>query len=115
MSDVVVTVPQRLWSEWLDEGDLPGEEETGEEWDFYLWGRRPDIKRGERVYVCAHGKLRGYAPLTRIASYGDRFGLVRQGGAVACTIDEPIIGFRGWRYAWWSRDDERPFPNWREP
>ena len=28
MSDVVVTVPKRLWDEWIAEGDLPGEEPT---------------------------------------------------------------------------------------
>jgi hypothetical protein len=33
---------------------------------------------------------------------------VRGGGAVACTIDEPIVGFRGWRNRWWNREDEKP-------
>jgi hypothetical protein len=39
--------------------------------------------------------------------------LQRRGGAV--TLDEPIRGFRGWRYRWWSLESERPFPGWREP
>lgn len=115
MADVVVTVPKRLWQEWIAEGDLPGETETGEEYAFSIWGSPPDIKPGERVYIVAHGKLRGYAPLTRIIAGYRRgeFALCRAGEAVSCTIDEPIVGFRGWRYAWWSRDDERPFPDWR--
>lgn len=32
---------------------------------------------------------------------------------MACTIPAPVTGFRGWRYRWWSRDDEIPFPDWR--
>jgi hypothetical protein len=39
---------------------------------------------------------------------------VRKGNAVACTIDEPIPGFRGLRKRWWSRDIEKPFPNWKD-
>lgn len=116
MPDVVVTVPKRIWQEWVEEGDLPGDEETGAEYAFWLWGPQPDIQPGQRVYVVAHGRLRGYAPLTWIESDGEgRFGLCREGGAVACTIEEPIRGFRGWRYRWWSREDERPFPGWQTP
>lgn len=40
--------------------------------------------------------------------------IVRKGNAVACTIDEPIPGFRGLRKRWWSRDIEKPFPNWKD-
>jgi hypothetical protein len=115
MSDVVVTVPKGLWQEWIVEGDLPGDEDTGQEYAFYLGGPMPDIRPGERVYVIAHGKLRGYAPLTRIMRTAQGFALVRSGGAVACTIDRPITGFRGWRYRDWQREDETPFPNWRQP
>lgn len=111
MSDVLVTVPKNRWAEWVAEGDAPGDEESGAEYVFWVGGPLPDIKPGERVYICAHGKLRGYAPLIRAVP---GYGLIRGGGAVACTIDEPITGFRGWRYRWWSRDDERPFPDWRE-
>lgn len=39
--------------------------------------------------------------------------IVRKGGAVACTIDEPIPGFRGLRKRWWDRAIERPFPEWK--
>ena len=113
MSDVVVTVPKRLWLEWIAEGDLPGDDPTGDEYAFWLGGSPPAIAAGERVYIVAHGKLRGYAPLTRIISSGSGFGLCRAGNAVACTIDEPISGFRGFRYVWWGREAERPFPDWR--
>lgn len=41
------------------------------------------------------------------------FALVRRAGAVAVTIPEPITGFRGWRYRWWPREAEVPFPDWR--
>jgi hypothetical protein len=30
-------------------------------------------------------------------------------------IGEPIRGFQGWRYRWWEREDERPFPEWQVP
>ena len=36
-------------------------------------------------------------------------------GTWACTIDEPISGFRGLRKRWWDRSIERPFPDWRTP
>lgn len=115
VSDVVVTVPKRLWADWIAEGDLPGEDPTGDEYGFFLAGPRPIIQPGERVYIVAHDKLRGYAPLTRVVPYGGGFALCREGNAVACTIDAPIRGFRGWRYRWWDREDERPFPDWRAP
>lgn len=118
MSDVVVTCPKRLWLDWLDEGDLPGDQPSGDEYAFWLGGPRPRIEPGARVYVVAHGKLRGYAPLTRIELAGAPafgFALIRGGGAVACTIDAPVTGFRGWRYRFWQREDERPFPDWRQP
>lgn len=114
--DVCVTVPKRLWNSWIEEGDLPDDPPTGTEYVFWLsyWGP-PDISPGERVYIVAHGKLRGYSPLTYLDTDCNRLALIREGGAVACTIDESIIGFRGWRYRHWDRDDERPFPNWRQP
>ena len=115
MPDVVVTVPRAKWPEWIDEGDLPGDVESGEEYAFSLWGTPPDIEPNDRVYIVAHGRLRGYAPLTRIIAGYRRgeFALCRSGHAVACTIDEPIVGFRGWRYRHWDRRAEKPFPNWR--
>lgn len=137
--DVVVTVPKELWSEWLCEGDLaadnacrePVEWEGEFEYGFNIGKRRPDIVPGDRVYVVAHGHLRGYAPLVEVEPYSTRFGgdgrgyaLVRRGGAVACTLPGPagtshpaglaiVKGFRGFRYRWWRYEDEIPFPAWR--
>jgi hypothetical protein len=63
-----------------------------------------------------NGRLRGFAPLVRIQHEGGRrYSLVRAGGAVAVTIAERIPGFRGFRYRWWDRSLERPFPDWRTP
>ena|SRR5436190_2209206 len=115
MADVVVTVPKGRWSDWIDEGDLPGDDWSGDEFGFYLFGGVPDVAIGERIYVVAFGRLRGYAPLTRVVPLQRGIVLAREGGAVACTIDEPITGFRGWRYRWWEREDEKPFSDWRTP
>lgn len=115
MSDVVVTVPKWFWAEWICEGDAAGDPSTGEEWGFFLGGRAPKIEKGERVYIVAHGKLRGFAPLTRVAPTDRGFALCREAGAVAVTIEESIRGFQGWRYRWWEREMERPFPEWRTP
>lgn len=116
--DVVVTIPKGIWFDWLAEGDAAGEPATGEEWGYTTWGVKPDIKLGERVYVVAHGRLRGYAPLTTL-EFDQRsgpmgyVGLGRKAGAVAVTIQEPIKGFRGWRYRWWEQSSEMPFPDWK--
>jgi hypothetical protein len=117
--DIVVTVPKGQWQSWIAEGDLPGE---APEYESHFWignSALPPIEPGERVYIVAHGKLRGYAPLVRKeqrCQLNPRAScLVRTGNAVAVTIDEPIRGFQGWRYAWWSRDDEKPFPDWMQP
>lgn len=122
MPDVVVTVPKSFYFEgktglaaWVAEGDLPGDEWSGEDSHFYLGGSAPNIQPGERVYVVCEGKLRGYAPLIRIERYGNSYALVRRGGAVAVTLDEPIRGFQGARYRWWDREQERPFPDWTRP
>jgi hypothetical protein len=115
--DVVVTVPLSFGLDtWIAEGDPAGSPWSGESWHFYLGGPVPNITPGERVYVTYNRKLRGYAPLVRIERYqGGRYALVRQGGAVACTIAKPIPGFRGFRYVWWSREDEQLFPTWQQP
>lgn len=118
MSDVVVTVPARLWRAWIAEEDLPGQEP---EYESHFWlPVLPRIEPGERVYVVAHGAIRGYAPLVRaearcvLAPY--RACLVRAGGAVAVTVPGlEVVGFRGYRYRWWERETEVPFPRWREP
>lgn len=111
--DVAVTVPKDLWGLWLEEGDLPGDHPTGEEWHFYTGGGKPDIVAGCRVYVVAHGRLRGYSPLKRLSPAGVGIGFIRGASAVAVTIPEPIRGFRGWRYRWWDREDEVGFPDWK--
>lgn len=122
MSDIVVTVPKDEWGRWLEEGDLApdGSEagmvhrSSGDEYGFTV-PTAPAVSKGERVYIVAHSKLRGYAPLLRVERTPTGFALVRGGNAVAITIDQPIQGFRGWRYRWWDRMAERPFPNWRSP
>jgi hypothetical protein len=121
MPDVVCTVPKGLWDEWIAEGDAASTDGTPAPWEgeseyfFRLGGPVPQIEPGQHVYIVAHGKLRGYAPLVRIDPEWSAFYLVRRGGAVAVTIDEPIRGFRGWRYVWWKPEDEKPFPEWRTP
>ena len=113
--DVVVTVPKSFGLDtWIAEGDLPGQPWSGEDWHFYLGGPVPNIKPGERVYVIYDGKLRGYAPLVRVERYDRSYALVRHNDAQAITIDEYIRGFRGFRYRWWDRRVETPFPNWKE-
>jgi len=114
MSDVVVTVPKSFGlDQWVAEGDPAGSEWSGEEWGFYLGVPRPRIEKGERVYIVYNGRLRGYAPLICVQSTGRGYALVRGGGAEAVTIDEHIQGFRGFRYRWWPREIEKPFPDWR--
>ncbi len=126
MADIVVTVPKSFThpcapglkglAAWVAEGDAAGDEWSGREWEFTVAGSRPPVHRGERVYIVCDGKLRGYSPLIRIETIDHRYwGLIRGGEAVAVTINERMIGFRGWRYRWWSRESERPFANWRDP
>lgn len=113
MSDLVVTVPKWFWNEWIAEGDAAGEPETGQEWCFSV-GARPPIKPGERLYIVAHNRLRGFAPVVRIEHLPDgRWAIVRKGGAIACTVPFEIPGFRGFRRVWWRPEAERPFPNWK--
>ncbi len=114
--DVVVTVPKSFGLDrWIDEGDPAGSEWSGKEWHFYLGGNPPDIKSTELVYVVYNGVLRGYAPLVRIDRTPFGYGLVRHGDAVAVTIPEHIPGFRGFKYRWWDRSLEAPFPDWHNP
>ncbi|HWQ10116.1 MAG TPA: DUF1489 family protein [Holophaga sp.] len=120
MADIVVTVPKGLWSEWLEEGDLAGQP-WSEEAEYHFWirpDRLPMIAAGERVYIVAHGRLRGFAPLVRIERdcilARTRACLVRRNDAVAVTIPGDVTGFQGWRYRWWNRATEVPFPEWKE-
>jgi hypothetical protein len=111
MADLVGTCPKDFWREWIAEGDAAGNPYSGEEWGWYTSHSLKAMARpGDRFYVVAHGRLRGYAPILRV----DRGCIVRGGGAVAVTIREPIPGFRGLRMRWWARDEEYPFPNWRD-
>ena len=116
--DLVVTVPKWFWPEWIEEGELPGESIESDDggWEFSVGWRKPPIVPGDRLYIVAHGRLRGYAPVTGLRRECDepdgKWCIVRRGGAVAVTIDETIVGFRGWRQRWWQREDEKPFPDW---
>jgi hypothetical protein len=114
MTDLVVTVPKWFWAKWIEEGDPAGASWSGQEWDFGFHKQtRPPIEAGERLYIVGHNRLRGYAPVVRVQRYEWGWAIVRRGDAVACTIEEPIPGFRGWRKPWWARERERPFANWQ--
>ena len=109
--DVVVTVPQNRWLQWLAEGDLPGDPpEESALWDFFVGERVPTFKPGARCYVIAWGMLRGYAPMVQSPRQGRA--IVRGGEAVACTIDGKIQGFQCYRMRWWDRAQEKPFHDW---
>ena len=119
--DLVGTCPKTFWEEWLDEGDCAGDTHWGAR---YCWNTKCTlalkINPGDRFYIVAHGKLRGYATAlwkleNSTCADGYAFAIIRGGGAVACTIDEPIKGFRGLRKRWWERKDEKPFPDWKTP
>ena len=116
MADLVGTCPKGFWEEWIAEGDAAGDPETGQ---FYEWHTRSPMaaRTGPlyRFYIVAHGKLRGYAPVVRVHGSHGAWCIYRAAGAVACTIDEPIPGFRGLRERWWPHAAEKPFPDWRKP
>jgi hypothetical protein len=114
VSDLVGTCPKDFWLEWVAEGDPAGSPESGEEWGWYT--RDPmaaNIRPGDRFYVVAWGKLRGWAPVTRLQNHGSNFVICRRGNAVACTVECDIPGFRGLRTRWWPREAERDFPDWK--
>lgn len=114
MADLVVTCPKRFFLDWIAEGDAAGEPWSGETWGWYLGGGpQPPIEAGDRLYVVAWGRLRGFAPVTDLRTDGRAWCICRQGGAEAVTIGEPIHGFRGWRRRWWPRELEQAFPSWR--
>lgn len=114
--DLVGTVPMARWEEWIEEGDLPGDEWLG---DYYGWETRDHTAKnahpGDLFYIVAHGKLRGYAPVARVIWWEGAYRIIRGPGAVACTLPDEIKGFRGLRVRWWSREREIAFPDWRQP
>ena len=120
--DLVGTCPKSFWSKWLEEGDCAGDPASGY---YYYWNTRSRllvanptlIGAGDRFYVVAHNKLRGYAPVLTVieADEPGAFIIVRKGGAVAVTIPEKIRGFQGLRKPWWPRESEIPFPGWKTP
>lgn len=72
MTDIVVTLPKSFGlNNWLAEGDAPGDEWSGNYYDFTVAGN-PNIASGERVYVVHDGRLIGYAPLIAAHSDGDQ-------------------------------------------
>lgn len=114
MTDLVGTCPKDFWQEWIAEGDPAGTPESGEEWGWYTRDRLARTMRpGDRFYVVCWGRLRGYAPVVRVQTGSAGFVICRKGGAIACTIFDPIPGFRGLRTRWWARDAEQPFPGWQ--
>ena len=104
------------WDEWLAEGDCAGEPATGQEYEWQTRSRMAlQIRPGDRFYVVAHGKLRGWAPVVRVEKWRTFdgswcFAIVRAGKAVACTLPYPVPGFRGLRKRWWGRYEEMQFP-----
>lgn len=114
MVDLVGTCPKDFWQEWIEEGDAAGLPDSGEEWGWWTkhsWARL--INPGERFYVVAHGRLRGYAIVTRVVKEGPSWVICRKGNAVACTVPFDIPGFRGLEKRWWDYSDEIPFPDWQ--
>lgn len=123
MSDLVGTCPKDFWEDWLREGGLPGDRDTGPwtEWSWYTnHSLALQAKPGDRFYIVAHGKLRGYAPVFKLEVPPEdnpsvKYAIIRRLGAVACTVPFAIQGFRGLRVRWWKREQEQPFENWRQP
>lgn len=114
MTDLVGTCPKSFWEEWIAEGDPAGSLQSGEEWGWYTGHSHATLIRpGDRFYVVAWGKLRGWAPVTRVERTDTGWIICRRGNAVACTVGGRIPGFRGLRLRWWQREEEIPFPNWK--
>lgn len=113
--DLVGTCPMTEWSEWLEEGDCAGDPDSGQ---TYWWNTRDwtakKARQGARLYVVAHGRLRGFA-IVRSVIYleGGDIAIVRAGSAVPVTLPDPVPGFRGLKARWWKREDEIPFPDWK--
>lgn len=131
MSDCVVTVPKtfthpdapgkRGLAAWIAEGDAAGEPWSGQEWWFTTYGPIPVFTPDARLYIVCEGRLRGYAPITDVRYNPNRtrkgqapIAFLRKGDAVAVTIEQNIVGFRGWRARWWDRSEEIVFPDWKD-
>ena len=117
MADLVATCPGPFFLRWLQEGDCAGTPESGETWAWFTKHRlAPTIQPGERLYVVALGKLRGYAPVVAVRpTPNGGWAICRRGGAVACTIADRIPGFQGLRRVWWTRAEEMEFRDWKMP
>lgn len=116
MPDLVGTCPKDFWLDWIGEGDPAGTHWSGETWAWFTKDRLArTVRPGDRFYVVAHGKLRGWAPVVELRTIGPRYAICRQGNAVACTIPSPIPGFRGLRVRWWDRALEVDFKDWKTP
>jgi len=126
VSDLVGTCPKDFWEDWLREGGLPEGESVPymdpdpyTEWSWYTnHSLALQAKPGDRFYIVAHGRLRGYAPIVRVENPPEdnddvRYAIIRRLGAVACTVPFAIQGFRGLRVRWWKREQEIPFPDWK--
>jgi len=46
----------------------PASQRPGAEWGFFMGGAKPPIGPGDRLYIVAHNRLRGFAPVTRLGS-----------------------------------------------
>lgn len=113
MADLVVTVGKDRWQSWLAEGDCAGTRSTGRAYPYFLGPQKPPIMPGERLYIVAHGRLRGYAPVTSVKPHGRGWAAVRKGDAVAVTLPWAEHGFLGVRARWWERTMEGPFLDWK--
>jgi hypothetical protein len=113
--DLVVCLPVADFHAWYDEGGTP---EFPDDFEYYwLVGRAPPsqlVPGQSGLYVVCAGALRGYAPIMRVDHReANRWALVRDGrSAEPVTIDESTPSFRGWRYRWWRRENEREFVEW---
>lgn len=115
--DVVACVPRHVWPHWLEEGGTPEAPDPSTVYGFGVPSAPKLLRAGDRLYIACAGRIRGYAPVLWIQSRIDSraVDLIRDGkSAVAVTIAERVPPFRGFRYRWWTRDQERPFPEWRQ-
>ncbi len=117
MGDLVVALgtPER-WRELV--GAVPVLESSSGSDLFALpvtdrGGPRPAIGPGDRVYLVAWGRVRGYVRMAKLSNTLDGWVLGCSSAVVPTTI--PAVGiatFRGAKAPWWKRPDEQPFPGW---